>query len=275
MAEELKTRSFRIEDATAEQFKVISQELGGNQQQALSKLIECYELQKGKIALAERKGDIETFENHVTSLTNMFMACLQESNDMKEIVRAEYDSLLKSKDAVILELQEQVKACKGVAEQSKEEVKALNVQLDACKHNLSVTEKALQDDRDNYESIITDKDNLNKALTDAHTSLKRELQGVDIAKEELKALQGKYESLQGEYTTILEQYRELQSQFEQSKLEHERVLLEHERKYHDEVSSLQAKYVTMLEEKIKTPAKRTSKKKVTQEEQDQATPTTK
>lgn len=274
MAEELKTRSFRIEDATAEQFKAIAQEIGGNQQQALAKLLECYELQKGKAMLADKKGDIETFENYITNLTSMFLSSLQDNENMKENVRAEYDSLLKSKDGTIMELQERICSMKEVENSSKEELQALQRELDACKHNLSVTEKALQDDRDNYESIITDKDNLNKALTDAHTSLKRELQDVDVTKEELKALQGKYESLQGEYTTILEQYRELQSQFEQSKLEHERVLLEHERKYHDEVSSLQAKYVTMLEEKIKTPAKRTSKKKVTQEVE-QATPTTK
>lgn len=273
MAEELKTRSFRIEDATAEQFKAIAQEIGGNQQQALSKLIECYELQKGKAMLADKKGDIETFENYITSITNMFMSSLQDNQNMRENVRAEYDSLLQSKDATIIELQEKVQSIKEVESASKEEVKRLQTELDACKHNLSVTEKALQDDRKNYESIIADKDNLNKALTDAHTSLKKELQGVDIAKEELKALQDKYESLQGEHNTTLEQYRELQSKFEQSKLEHERVLLEQERKYHDELSSLQARYVTMLEEKIKTPARRNTKKKA--QEQEQETPTTK
>lgn len=260
MAEELKTRSFRIDDTTAEQFKTISQEIGGNQQQALSKLLECYELQKGKSLLVDKKGDIETFENHITSITNMFMGSLQDNQDMKENVKAEYDSLLKSKDATIMELQEQVKQSKGTVEQSKEDFKVMQSELELCKHNLAAAEKELKENKENYESIIADKDNLNKALTDAHTSLKKELDGVDLAKDELKALQGKYNGLQSDYSSLQEQCRELQSQIEQSKLEHERVLLEVERKHNQELSEITSKYVASLEEKVKVPVKKTPKK---------------
>ena len=43
----LKPKSFRITDETADAFKQISAEIGGNQQEALAKLIETYEFQKG------------------------------------------------------------------------------------------------------------------------------------------------------------------------------------------------------------------------------------
>ena len=45
---ELKPKSFRIDEATAERFKEISGQIGGNQQETLAKLIEAYEFQSGK-----------------------------------------------------------------------------------------------------------------------------------------------------------------------------------------------------------------------------------
>ena len=50
-ANELKPKSFRLNDETNEKFKEIAMEIGGNQQETLTQLIEAYELQKGKLAL--------------------------------------------------------------------------------------------------------------------------------------------------------------------------------------------------------------------------------
>ena len=44
---ELKPKSFRIDDETAKKFKEISENIGGNQQEAMAKLIEAYEFQAG------------------------------------------------------------------------------------------------------------------------------------------------------------------------------------------------------------------------------------
>ena len=60
-SKELKPKSFRINDETAEKFKEISMNIGGNQQETLSKLIEAYEFQAGKAVLTEKKADIEQF----------------------------------------------------------------------------------------------------------------------------------------------------------------------------------------------------------------------
>ena len=46
---EVKPRSFRIDEETAEKFKKICLEAGLNQQETLAKLIESYELQAGSI----------------------------------------------------------------------------------------------------------------------------------------------------------------------------------------------------------------------------------
>ena len=51
----LKPKSFRIDEETAEKFKQISAAIGGNQQEALSKLIEAYEFQTGKAIITKKK----------------------------------------------------------------------------------------------------------------------------------------------------------------------------------------------------------------------------
>ena len=43
---ELKPRSYRIDDETAEKIKAICVEMGGGQQTAFSRLIEVYEMQR-------------------------------------------------------------------------------------------------------------------------------------------------------------------------------------------------------------------------------------
>lgn len=240
MAEELKTRSFRIEDSTAEQFKAISQEIGGNQQQALSKLIECYELQKGKAVLTEKKEDIETFENYVTNLTNMYLASLQDNKSMRENVRAEYKALLSSKDSTILSLQEKVDNSIKAEQTAKEELKDAIRELEIYKSNIEQYKNKLEQDQENYESIIQDKEALNTTLSEAYTALKKQLEGVDVNKEELEALKSKYEALQEDYASL--------------KVAHDKDLLELERQHSKEVKELNERYITLLQSS-KTPEK--------------------
>ena len=96
-SKELKPKSFRINDETAEKFKEISMNIGGNQQETLSKLIEAYEFQAGKVVLTEKKADIEQFEKYITAITRMFMGSLEDNQNVSETIRTEFDALLKSK----------------------------------------------------------------------------------------------------------------------------------------------------------------------------------
>ena len=91
---ELKPKSFRIDDETAEKFKEISNTIGGNQQETLAKLIEAYEFQSGKAILTEKKADIEQFEKYVSAITRMFMGSLEDNQNITETVRTEFDALL-------------------------------------------------------------------------------------------------------------------------------------------------------------------------------------
>ena len=113
---ELKPKSFRIDDETAEKFKEISNTIGSNQQETLAKLIEAFEFQSGKAILTEKKADIEQFEKYVSAITRMFMGSLEDNQNITETVRTEFDALLKSKDTTIQDLQEKLTVAKQLKE---------------------------------------------------------------------------------------------------------------------------------------------------------------
>lgn len=262
MAEELKTRSFRIDETTAEQFKNISQEIGGNQQQALSKLIECYELQKGKAILLDKKGEIETFENHMTSITNMFMTSLQDNKEMKDTVRAEFESLLKSKDALIMELQEQVRSGKEKLEQYTLSMQETKEELKKVTEKFTTLERESKKNQAKYDAMLLDKDRLNKALQDSQTLTKKKLEETQYSLKEIKVIQSKY-------TALKEQARNLQASLDKAIVDNERALLEQERKHNQEMAAITEKYISNLEEKVNPTNKKPLKKKIEPDHEEQ------
>lgn len=117
-SKELKPKSFRIDDETAEKFKEISAAISGNQQQTLSKLIEAYEFQSGKAILTDKKADIEEFERYVTAITRKYMGSLEDNQNLSQTIRTEFDALLSSKDVTIQDLQNQLITAKQIKEEA-------------------------------------------------------------------------------------------------------------------------------------------------------------
>ena len=74
---ELKPKSFRIDDETANKFKEISVAIDGNQQETMQLLINAYYMQTQKAGLVEHKASIDEFERYVTSLIAMYTQALQ------------------------------------------------------------------------------------------------------------------------------------------------------------------------------------------------------
>ena len=140
MGEEKKlfTRSFRIDEATMEKFKEISAEIGGNQQETIAKLIEAYEFQKGKQVLSGRAEDIGKFENYAGVLTRMYMSVIEDNQNMTQIVRAEYDAQLGSKDAVIQDLQGQLVTARQLRENAAAKAKSMTDEVSGLKEEISL-----------------------------------------------------------------------------------------------------------------------------------------
>lgn len=157
---ELRPRSFRIDEETAEKFKKICLEAGLNQQEALAKLIESYELQAGKAVLTEKRDEIEVFERYTSILIQKYMGALEEIQDSRETIRSEFKAQLDSKDALICNLQAQKKAAEEATKEADqlrkqlEETQKRCKELEADKEAFSRRNKDLEADRSRLEAEV-------------------------------------------------------------------------------------------------------------------------
>lgn len=221
---ELKPKSFRIDDETAEKFKEISNTIGGNQQETLAKLIEAFEFQSGKAILTEKKADIEQFEKYVSAITRMFMGSLEDNQNITETVRTEFDALLKSKDATIQDLQEKLTVAKQLKEDATLKARTHadeNARLNSVIDSLSNEYNSKMDD---MQSMLSDKDNLNKALTDSCNDLKAKIEGMREATEQSAVLRGKLDQLKKEHEKVIREQSDLKKQMQQEQTAHERTV---------------------------------------------------
>ena len=209
---ELKPRSFRIDDETAERIKEISNIIGGNQQETIAKLIEAYEFQSGKAVLIEKKADIEQFEKYITAITRMFMGSLEDNQNITETVRTEFDALLTSKDAVIQDLQEKLTVAKQVKEDATlkarthaDENARLHEVIESLHHEYNTK-------MDDMQSMLSDKDNLNKALTDSCNDLKSKIERMKEAAAQSSDLKKELEQLKQEHEKNIRKQSDLEKQ---------------------------------------------------------------
>lgn len=223
---ELKPKSFRIDDETAEKFKEISNTIGGNQQETLAKLIEAFEFQSGKAILTEKKADIEQFEKYITAITRMFMGSLEDNQNITETVRTEFDALLKSKDTTIQDLQEKLTVAKQLKEDATLKARTHadeNVRLNEVIDSLNNEYNSKMDD---MQSMLSDKDSLNKALTDLCNDLKAKIESMREAVEQSAVLRGELDQLKKEHEKVIREQSDLKKQMQQEQTAHERTVSE-------------------------------------------------
>ena len=251
----LKPRSYRINDETAEKIKEIAASIGGNQQETLAKLIEAYEFQSGKAVLTEKKSDIEQFEKYVNAIIRMYMGSLEDNQNITETVRTEFDALLQSKDAVIQDLQSRLVSANQSKEEAVSKAKTYEDENKTLSSNIEKLQKEYMQKTNDLQSMLLDKESLNKALTDSCNELKLKLDQMKQEHDENVALRERIADMIQERDKALKQveYGEeaISSLREKLQLEHEKAILELERKYHEEkqaeVDKYQKKYFELLE----------------------------
>lgn len=223
---ELKPKSFRIDEETAEKFKEISGQIGGNQQETLSKLIEAFEFQSGKAILTDKKAEIERFEQYVTVLTRMYMGSLEDNQNLTLAVRSEYEALLQSKDSVIQNLQEQLSVAKQLKEQASESLKGY---MDENQHLSEAFEEMKQrydSKMQDMQSMILDKNNLNKALTDSCNELKKKVDEMKPEHDKLSELYFAYENMERNYEKAKETLANCEKELAQTQEYKDKIIVE-------------------------------------------------
>lgn len=225
-SKELKPKSFRIDDETADKFKEISASIGGNQQETLAKLIEAYEFQSGKAILTDKKADIEQFEKYVNALVRMFMSSLEDNQNITDTVRTEFDALLQSKDTTIQDLQSQLTVAKQLKEEATIKAKAHadeNARLNSVIDSLNTEYNSKIDD---MQSMLADKDSLNKALTDSCNDLKLKVESMTDDVKQMTTLQKSFDELQKKHHEISAKADTLQADLSNEKSKHEESIAE-------------------------------------------------
>ena len=223
-SKELKPKSFRIDDETAEKFKEIASSIGGSQQETLAKLIEAFEFQQGKAVLTEKKADIEQFEKYVGCLVRMFMGALEDNQNVTETVRTEFDALLMSKDSTIQDLQSQLTAAKQLKEDATIRAKAHASENEDLKQTIERLNTEYSSKMDDMQDMLKDKDSLNKALSSSCNDLKAKVEQMAAEEEQNKEFRKELEIIKAEYDKLETTYKSLESSYSHEKTKYEQTI---------------------------------------------------
>lgn len=226
---ELRPRSFRIDEETAEKFKKICLEAGLNQQEALAKLIESYELQAGKAVLTEKRDEIEVFERYTSILIQKYMSALEDNQNIKETVRTEFSAQLRAKDELISDLQQQKKEAEEAKQQAAADAKKATKEADQLRKDLEETQKRCKE-------LEADKEAFSRRNKDLETDRSRlEAEVKALKEDQIAAGQKALEDLRAKM-----------------ELDKERAVLEAEkslRKEHEtEIRELNQKYAEFIQQ---------------------------
>lgn len=260
---ELRPRSFRIDEETAEKFKKICLEAGLNQQEALAKLIESYELQAGKAVLTEKRDEIEQFERYTSILIQKYMVALEDYQNVKQTVRTEFNALIHSKNGLIEDLQQQKKAAEEAMKQATAEAKMATDEADQLRKDLNRALKRCEDLKDSLE----DKNQLNKALKADKDRLEAQVNVLEADQQQMEAIRKELEAAK-EAQTAAE--RKLASEREKMQFSLDKTLLEAAQKHQTEIQALketkqqaiddyQKKYLELLDQ-LRKPEEVTKEK---------------
>lgn len=236
----LKPKSFRIDDETADKFKEISSSIGGNQQETLAKLIEAWEFQSGKAILTEKKADIEQFEKYVTALTRMFMGSLEDNQNITETVRTEFEALLQSKDTTIQDLQSQLTVSKQLKEEATIKAKTYVDENGRLNEYIESLQKEYNSKMDDMQSMLTDKENLNRALTDSCNDLKAKVDVMAAEHEEVTTLRKNIADITVERDSLKQSIAEAEKSLNRATTEHEKAIADMKQHESDSIDRVKA-----------------------------------
>lgn len=266
----LKPKSFRIDDETADKFKEISSSIGGNQQETLAKLIEAYEFQSGKAILTEKKADIEQFEKYVNALTRMFMNSLEDNQNITETVQTEFEALLQSKDTTIQDLQSQLTVSKQLKEEATTKAKTYVDENSRLNEYIESLQKEYNSKMGDMQSMLTDKESLNRALTDSCNDLKTKVDVMAAEHEEVIIIRKNLADITVERDTLKQSIAEAEKSLNRVNTEHEKAITELKQHESDTIDRVKAEMQIALDKAVLDTEKKYQEQIQTLKEQKQA-----
>lgn len=176
---DIKTTTMRLSEDTIKAFRDIAEKEGFTQEQCLFNLVNIFKMQQAKEVMLDRKKEIDTFEDYISKILNLYMNSLEISLNAEGRIKENFSEELKSKDEIILALNEDIKNLKFELNKKDKELKEISVQ----------NEKIIKDYTDIKSLIDQNKEFVNK-LEEEKSNLKEELLKVaNFSKENEKLKQ--------------------------------------------------------------------------------------
>lgn len=163
--------AMRITPETSEKFREIAQDLGANQEQTLAKLIEVYEVELGRAAIPGARENIDMFEGYTRAIINMYMQALESNQNMRAVVRTEYESQLKTKDSLIEELHARTNAAESQFNGIKAKEEEYQGTIDTLSEKIKELTVLCEKQKQEYESILFTTREKYDALESSYTKL--------------------------------------------------------------------------------------------------------
>lgn len=237
MADDLKTRSFRISEDTADRFKQLCISFG-NQNSALDALISTYEMQQAKTVITERQTDIDNFDAHLQALQKSFLHSLEITEDTTERVRAEFQRQIESKDSTICNLQERIRQAEAEVNASKEQVRTATNEADA---RIEQATKEIDDLKKEVISLTGQASELGESLIAAKSQIADKQQIINNLNQKLtdtEVMTSKVESAETRAVQAETELNTIRSELSEIKKLHESEVKEFKQKYETEVRDL-------------------------------------
>ncbi len=159
------------------------------------------------------------------------MGSLEDNQNVTERIRTEFDALLRSKDVTIQELQKKL----AQANQQKEEF--------ASKIN-------------DMQTMLVDKDSLNKTLTDSCNDLKEKIEHMKECTTQMVQLEKEFRILQQTHEKTMIEQSQLKKQIQQMKTAHEKTVSELQKHETEALKHLKEQTELRLEKEVLDKEKR-------------------
>ncbi len=178
------TRSYRVDDETAEKIASLAKELGVNQNGVFEVLLSAYELQQDAVIVPEAKKDIEAFVSHLRSIQDAYHNLVSINLQTEEKVRQEFQRRLDNNEkqiADLIETKEQQKArleeLQDAYKKAEGDLVLKESELAEAKQKVTEREKSLDDKQTIIDSLTARLPE--QAEIDAKMkSLEQEIQGL-------------------------------------------------------------------------------------------------
>lgn len=192
---EKKVRSIRADEATFNRFKEICEQTGG-QQEALTALISCFELDQAKSTLPGQSTLIDDFKARIDGVVNAYINALELSANTEERIRANFALQIDTQTKTIADLQEKnaklTTALKNAKAEFDETVTAKESAINelTAEYNTAIERATTADkQREQAEQIANMATEQVQTLKTAIDELKDKADKSDSYKSELEKLQ--------------------------------------------------------------------------------------